>query len=215
MFCELCNIVWMRGYSPAINLPLSSLHMSNLTEVTLSIHLSTSSLICNCEITHSANIQRPWSGPVTSEKSQVWTSLSKSSQRRGRQAEQMILNRMRVASLELRERSCYVTLQETAFEISSRWMSFYWRVCNLHEVLKSCYYLLFPNHQTWSSSGVRDALWLKREAVILDILHSSSSGHTLYKLPTYHTLSFLRGSQWTSHWSREELRLKPSVRWMM
>ena len=158
--------------------------------------------------------QGPWPGPVTSEKIWVWTSLSKSSQRRGRQAEEMILNRMRVTSLELRERSCYVTLQEMAFEISSRQTSFCWRVCNLYEFLKSFYYLLFLSHQTWSSSGVRDALWLKREAVILDILHSSSSGHTLCKLPTYHTLSFLRGSQRTSHWSRE-LRLKPSVRGMM
>ena len=83
---------------------------------------------------------------------------------------------MRVTSLELRERSCYVTLQEMAFEISSRQTSFCWRVCNLHEFLKSFYYLFFPNPQTWSSSGVRDALWLKREAVILDILHSSPSG---------------------------------------
>ena len=120
--------------------------------------------------------QGPWPGPVTSEKIWVWTSLSKSSQRRGRQAEEMILNRMRVASLELRERSCYVTLQEMAFEISSRQTSVCWRVCNLYEFLKSFYYLLFLSHQTWSSSGVRDALWLKREAVILDILHSSPSG---------------------------------------
>ena len=120
--------------------------------------------------------QGPWPGPVTSEKIWVRTSLSKSSQRRGRQAEEMILNRMRVTSLELRERSCYVTLQEMAFEISSRQTSFCWRVCNLHEFLKSFYYLFFPNPQTWSSSGVRDALWLKREAVILDILHSSPSG---------------------------------------
>ena len=159
--------------------------------------------------------QGPWPGPVTSEKIWVRTSLSKSSQRRGRQAEEMILNRMRVTSLELRERSCYVTLQEMAFEISSRQTSFCWRVCNLYEFLKSFYYLLFLSHQTWSSSGVRDALWLKWEAVILDILHSSSSGHTLYKLPTYHTLSSVRGSQCISHWSRKELWLKPSVRWMM
>ena len=148
--------------------------------------------------------QGPWPGPVTSEKIWVRTSLSKSSQRRGRQAEEMILNRMRVASLELRERSCYVTLQEMAFEISSRQTSFCWRVCNLYEFLKSFYYLLFLSHQTWSSSGVRDALWLKWEAVILDILHSSSSGHTLYKLPTYHTLSSVRGSQCTSHGSTAE-----------
>ena len=159
VFCELCNIVWMWDYSPAINLPLSSLHISNLTEITFRVHWSSSSLICNCEIIHSANIRGPWSGPVTSEKSQVWTSLSKSSQRRGRQAEQMILNRMRVASLEFRERSCYFTLQEMAYEISSRWMSFYWRVCNLYEVFKSFYYLLFLNHQTWSFSGVGDTFF--------------------------------------------------------
>ena len=158
-FCELCDTVWMWGYSPAINLPLSSLHISNLTEITFRVHWSSSSLICNCEIIHSANIRGPWSGPVTSEKSQVWTSLSKSSQCRGRQAEQMIPNRTRVAALEFRERSCYFTLQETAFEISSGWMSFYWKVCNLREVLKSCYYLLFLNHQTWSSSGVGDAFF--------------------------------------------------------
>ena len=158
-FCELCDTVWMWGYSPAINLPLSSLHISNLTEITFRVHWSSPSLIYNCEIIHLANIRGPWSGPVTSEKIWVRTSLSKSSQRRGRQAEEMILNRMRVTSLELRERSCYVTLQEMAFEISSRQTSFCWRVCNLHEVLKSCYYLLFLNHQTWSSSGVGDAFF--------------------------------------------------------